>query len=521
MKTKNSNFEGSYMTQLVEKPTHKPVPSAPFFQTALLRWRNYLFTPVDSLSIALFRIAFGFIMVWEVGRYFSYGWIDRYYTEPTFFFSYIPFVRPWAGNGMHWHFALLGVLAGLIMFGLFYRVAAWLFFFGFTYVFLLDKTQYLNHFYLICLLSLLLAVTPAHRALSLDRLFTKTKPPETIMRWHFWLFRFQVILVYFYGGIAKLNEDWLRGEPLGSWIRDSTDLPLLSTLVNQEWAGITFAIAGLLVDLTVGFLLLWRKTFWFAAVLVVIFNYLNSQIFSIGIFPFMMMASLVLFLPPDFWRKKFLFRFGSKGALLNEGKHGDLPLPTDSAFRQPPNEGKHGDLPLPTDSSVEAHGDAPRVSPFILTRPVWSKRLIFLLINFYILAQLLIPLRHWLYPGDVTWTEEGHRFSWRMKLRDKEAEAIFFTVDPTSGAKQEVRLEDYLTDRQIGKMASRPDMIIQFAHYIAEVETGKTGVRPIVNAKVLASLNNRPYQDLIDPTVNLAAQPINLLPASWIVPFKN
>lgn len=39
-----------------------------------------------------------------------------------------------------------------------------------------------------------------------------------------------------------------------------------------------------------------------------------------------------------------------------------------------------------------------------------------LLISF---QQILYPLRHHLYPGDVTWNELGHRYSWRMKLRDK------------------------------------------------------------------------------------------------------
>ena len=32
-------------------------------------------------------------------------------------------------------------------------------------------------------------------------------------------------------------------------------------------------------------------------------------------------------------------------------------------------------------------------------------------VGLYLALQILIPLRHWLYPGEVSWTEEGHRFS--------------------------------------------------------------------------------------------------------------
>ena len=129
-----------------------------------------LFTPVDILPLVYFRVVFGMLMAWEVWRYFAYDRIQRYYIEPKFFFSYYGFewVRPWPGEWMYMHFYALGVLAACILLGICYRLVAALFFLGFTYVFLLDQAQYLNHFYLISLLSLLLVFVPAHRALSLD-----------------------------------------------------------------------------------------------------------------------------------------------------------------------------------------------------------------------------------------------------------------------------------------------------------------------------------------------------------------
>src|SRR5688572_14029829 len=116
----------------------RPVP-------LLARWREYLLAPVDGASLAVFRACFGLIMLWEVIRYFAYGWVADYYIEPPFQFTY-PFfswVRPWPGNGMYWHFLVLGEFALLMAVGRFYRPAAWGFFLGFTYVFLLEKAGYL------------------------------------------------------------------------------------------------------------------------------------------------------------------------------------------------------------------------------------------------------------------------------------------------------------------------------------------------------------------------------------------
>lgn len=134
------------------------------------RAARLLFSRVDIASLVYFRVAFGLIMVWEVWRYFSHDWIRALYIDPPFTFKYYGFewVEAWPGVGMYLHFAALGVLAAFIALGFLYRLSAALFFVGFTYVFLLDQSNFLNHFYLISLVSLLLVFVPAHRAFSLD-----------------------------------------------------------------------------------------------------------------------------------------------------------------------------------------------------------------------------------------------------------------------------------------------------------------------------------------------------------------
>ncbi len=234
----------------------------------LARLEAYLREEVDGASLALFRIAFGAILLWEVIRYFQNGWIESFYIEPRIFFSFIPFLKPWGGSGMMVHFAALGVLAVLIALGLFYRLAAPLFCVGFTYVFLLDKTYYLNHFYLICLLSFLLAQMPAHQTFSLDRLRARASargaPPETAPRAHLLLLRAQIPLVYFYGGIAKLNPDWLRGEPFRGHLAEAGGLPLLRALLNPNAQALLLLYGGLLVQSSGGFLIIPGELFWLA-----------------------------------------------------------------------------------------------------------------------------------------------------------------------------------------------------------------------------------------------------------------
>ncbi|WP_437714565.1 HTTM domain-containing protein [Sorangium sp. So ce448] len=438
------------------------------------RWAAYLTAEVDAASLAVFRAGYGALIAWEVVRYALHDRIYRYYIEPDFFFSFVPFVRPWGGTGMYWHFGALFVLALLCAVGLFYRVSAALLCAALTYVFLLDKAQYLNHLYLLCLLGLLLAAAPAHRALSLDRLRARRAslggaPAETVPRFYLFALKAQIAIVYFYGGVAKLNGDWLRGQPLTMWLAAHGDAPLVGPILASPTAGLALSYAGLFIDLSMGFLLFSRRTFPFGAALAVAFNLSNALLFKIGIFPYAMIASLALFGDPSWPRRRLPFLF--KGA----------DAPGDVARAPSPAASRRSALPL-----ALLHG--------------------------YLLFHLVVPLRHWVYPGDVAWNEAGHRFSWRMKLRDKNVSELgIHVLDPRTGVREPLDVEAWLTDRQLDEMCTRPDMIVDFARHVADRFQANFGVRPIVTARVVASLNGGPLRDLVDPTLDLASQPSGLL----------
>ena len=438
-----------------------------------------LFKPVDISFLVFFRILFGGIMLWEVYRYFTYGWISRYFVEPALTFTYYGFswVKPWPGNGMYIHFWVLGLSAACVMAGFLYRIATPIFFLAFTYFFLLEQTRYLNHFYLVCLISFVMCFLPAERAFSVDALLRPKIRSDVVPAWTLWLVRAQVGIPYFYGGIAKLNSDWLfGGEPMRTWLSP------LGSFFAADWIVYSFVIGGLMLDLLVVPLLLWRRTRMFAFVAAIAFNLINAVIFDIGIFPWLMLGALLIFFPPDLMRR-FARAFMSPGEMSLAAK------------------------PLPV--SLESY------NPSLAASQKW----VLGLLAVFLVVQLLFPLRHYLYPGNVSWTEEGHNFAWHMKLRTKTGEAVFTVTHPQSGQTWTIKPEDYLGSHQLMKMITKPDLVLQFSHYLAE-EKRREGYENVeVRARVMVSLNGRQPQLMIDPNVDLTKEQVSLLPARWIVPL--
>lgn len=410
-------------------------------------------------------------MLWEVRMFLQYDWISFYWIDPPLHFTYKGFgwVRPWPGAWMIVHFYALGVLSILVALGLWYRLAAILLTLGFTYVFLLEQAQYLNHFYLMCLISFLLIFVPAHRSFSLDAARSPSLRSDSAPAWGLWLLRAQIGLVYFFGGVAKLKSDWLNGQPMRLWLEDVADLPLIGPLLAREWAVWVTSYGGLLLDLLIVPLLLWRRTRAAAFGLAVLFHLANAAIFPIGIFPWLMIGATTLFLAPS-WPRRLL---------------GPEPVERETTPRA-----------LPAGTATVA-----------------------VLLGLYMIPQVALPLRHYLYPGDVLWTEEGQMFAWHMRLRDKWAIGRFILTDSETGASHVVAPHDLLPAWQANRMLITPDMILQFSHHLAESWREEGHRRVEVRAEIEASLIGRPLVRLIDPEVDLASQPRDLGPAPWIEPL--
>lgn len=460
------------------------------FAGAVTRLRRYLARPVDGASVATFRICFGVIMVWLMAMYLHKG-VVRHYVGRLFHFTYelFPFVHPWPGQWMYLHFGVLALAAAGIALGFFYRLSALVFAVGYTYVFLLDKAHYQNHLYLLCLVSFLLFLTRAHGCASLDAWLFPEARSRTVPFWQLLLLRAQVGIVYFYGGIAKLNVEWLSGDTLEVYFSRNPSLGLAGPLMRSGWdQWVTYFLAhgGTLFDLSIPFALLWKRTRLAACFLVLFFHITNGLILynNISIFPLLMICATVLFLEPDAPRR-FIYRLDKQ---LNPNK----PLLTPQS---PPPEGPAGP-PAPIAWGTTAF------------------------LGLYLAVQFLVPFRHFLYPGDVNWTEEGGRFAWRMKSVETLGDCRFEVIDPREGRTRYVNPHDELTAWQAAVMRSHPDMILQYAHHLAEKFRTDDGRKPVVHAIAWKQLNRRPLVDFIDPNVDLAQVRFHFRPferSAWIL----
>jgi hypothetical protein len=426
--------------------------------------------PVDAASLAFFRIAFGLAMGVLALRFFTHGWIDADYRVPTHFFHYwgVSWIAPWSGDLMYVHYAVIGLSALAIAVGFAYRLACAVFAVTFSYAHLCDKSNYLNHYYLVSLLAFLMVLLPLDREASLRVLRRPGDRLPEVRAWALLVLRFQIGVVYLFGGIAKIGTDWLvYGEPLRIWLAANVELPLVGRLLVLPWVALAASWCGMLFDLSIVPLLSWRRTRRPAYVVLVVFHVSTAVLFKIGMFPWIMMVSATLFFEPSWPRAVFA-----------------------RVFPRSPCEGVAG---RPISWGALAAGAV------------------------YATIQLLVPLRHVLYPGNTLWTEEGFRYSWKVMLIEKSAELELNVVDDR-GARTLVEPRAYLTPFQARMASTQPDMILELAHIVAQdfERRGRGHVRVFAEARV--SFNGRPGALLVSPTVDLAAERDTLAPKRWILP---
>ena len=431
--------------------------------------------PVDGASLAAFRIAFGCIALLAVIRFFAHGWIDQLYTAPAQHFGYVGFewVRAWPAPWMQVHFAALGALALAIILGWRYRAAVLLFTLGFTYIELIDKTTYLNHYYFVSLAGLLLCILPAQRCWSLDA--RRSSAPVAVPVWTVWALRIQIAFVYAFAGLAKLNADWLfNAAPLRIWLPQHADWPLIGPLLDELWLAYALSWAGAAFDLSIAAWLLWGRSRPFAWVVLIVFHLLTAQLFQIGVFPWLMIAAALIFFDPA-WPRRLLDR------LLRR-------------------------LPVNAGEPLRGCSGSPRVA-----------RAAVLIALLAAVVQIAVPLRHHLYPGSVRWNEEGYRFSWRVLLTEKVGSVEYRVTDADSGQTWLADPADYLSPLQAERMTTQPDLILATAHIIRD-DYAAAGRRVEVRADAFVSFNGRPYARLIDPAADLAAERQGVGAKRWILP---
>jgi len=445
--------------------------------------QKYLNSYSHAATLAFYRLAFGLMMLLSLIRFTSYGWIKKLYLDPQFHFTYYGFewVKP-IGNYTYLLFFIAGIAALFVAIGYKYRLAAITFFLSFTYIELMDKTTYLNHYYFISIISFILIFLPANCYFSVDAYKNKKIRFDKIPSWNIHILKLLLGIVYFYAGLAKLNSDWLfEAMPLKIWLPANSNLPIIGTLLNQNWAHYSFSWIGAIYDLTIPFLLLNKRTRWFGFSLVIIFHVLTKILFPIGVFPYVMIVSSLIFFDAKF--HKTVLNFISKYLKIN--------------------------------FSIFENGKE-KLQRFNLIHKV---KLAF--IAFFLAFQLLFPFRYLCYPGELFWTEEGFRFSWRVMLMEKAGYTTFIVRDAVT--KKEIRVNNslFLTPFQEKQMAFQPDFILEYAHYLHDFYEMEGINNPEVYVESYVALNGRLSQKYIDPKINLANENESFKHKTWILPFND
>ena len=437
--------------------------------------QKYLYQQTSIAPLISFRILFGAIMAISIFRFYYKGWIHDLYVNPIFYFSYYGFdwVKPFGEQGMYITFFLLFLSSIGIMLGAFYRASSLLFFLLFTYVELIDKTNYLNHYYFVSIMAGLLVLVPAHRAFSIDVWHRGVAKLKSVPAWVINVFKLQLGFVYFFAGIAKLTPSWLiDAMPLKLWLPALAHTPIIGGILEQEWLAYAFSWSGAIYDLSIAFLLLMPRTRLPAYFAVVIFHLMTALLFQIGMFPYIMILCTLIFFSANF-HERVLSYLGASFDYSSE-----LLL---QAFQKP--------------------------------------KLILLAIFFAI--QLFLPFRHLMYTGDLYWTEQGYRFSWRVMLMEKAGHTTFKVEDIDNNKIEYVNNSDFLVPQQIKMMSTQADMILQFAHYLRDHYLSKGWERCKVTCQSKVTLNGKRSSLLIDPTVDLALEKRGWHHKKWILPQEN
>ena len=425
------------------------------------RLHAWLAHPVDPAGLAVFRVLFGLLVSLGNLRFLLQGWPQKLYGEPRFFFRYAGFewVPPLDGHSATACYGAFVVLGVLIAAGFLYRPAMVVFTLLFAFVQLGDVTNYLNHYWLVLLLSVLLCVLPATACFAIDNVVFR-RSARRIPCGAVAVLRLQVACVYVFAAVAKIGVDWLQyGQPLGVWLPSKDELPLIGPLLSMPLVPLLLSWCGFVYDATIVPLLLWRRTRAFAYVVVLVFHGLTSVFFSIGMFPVIMAIATTVFFDPG-WPRRLLAR-ASK----------------------------------PSSQRLTTSTTSP-----------WPKAATVALVV-YAAVQLALPLRCFVIGDDVLWDEAGMRFSWRVMIREKSGSLSYkVTLGPLHQHRViVVSPHERLQWRQVNEMIGQPDLILQLAHAIKN-DLDENGYGPVeIRADSTVTLNGRRSTRLIDPDVDLGA----------------
>lgn len=431
--------------------------------------KKLLFKNIDNAPLVIFRMFLGFLIACESFGAILTGWVTNTLVAPKFTFSFIglEWLQPLPENGMYVYFIAMGILGLCIMLGYRYVITMSAYTILWAGVYFMQKTSYNNHYYLLLMVCFIMIFLPANKDKSYDATLGYTKRQQTMPSWIRFLFILLIGIVYTYASIAKFYPDWLNGTFTKNLMKNATYIPYLSEhLFVKKWFYLFLAYTGIIFDMFIVPLLLIKRTRTIALLLSLVFHIFNSITLQIGIFPYFALSFVLFFYEPERMRKLFF--------------KNNINIKEEYNF--------------------------------------YGKKLLYFLFIPFLAIQLLLPLRHHFIKGDVLYTEEGHRLSWRMMLRNRSGYITINIIDKKTNKKTNYNYRNKLTPKQQRQLATKPDFIWQFCQRIKK-EYKNEAISIYISCK--NSVNAGSYFYLIDPKYDMATAKWNYFSHNeWIIAEK-
>ncbi|KAL7981310.1 hypothetical protein Chor_002206 [Crotalus horridus] len=494
------------------KGAQAPVPAPPSWARRLLglecadlaswpRMVCLLNRPADPAALGVFR----FLFVWKIQRAWPATVADSHFSAPVSGllmaldipqerglsyldhkyldglqvcrFPLFNFLEPLPLDWMYLVYTVMLLGAVGIMLGCFYRLSCLLFLLPYWYIFFLDKTTWNNHSYLYGLLGFQLLFMNADRYWSVDGLWHPRKRNAHVPLWNYTILRTQIFIVYFIAGIKKLDADWVEGYSMGSLGRHWLFSPFRLLLSEELTSLLVVHGGGLVLDLTAGFLLFLDATRPAALFFVSYFHCMNSQLFSIGMFSYTMLATSPLFCYPD-WPRRLIARF---------------PV----CFQ------KFLPLTKPPQRSLECvYLEMEQQRPRGTARKLGLRQKLGAIFTIlYIMEQFFLPYSHFITKGYNNWTNGLYGYSWDMMVHSRSHQHVKITYrDSHTG---EIGYLNPGVFTQSRRWKDHADMLKQYATCLGHLLHNYNVSEPEIYFDVWVSINDRFQQRLFDPNTDI------------------
>ncbi|XP_006616444.1 vitamin K-dependent gamma-carboxylase [Apis dorsata] len=435
-----------------------------------------LYRPSDPASLGVVRALFGLCMVLDVVEERGLGDVDIKWGDPMeCHFPLIHGMKPLSLPWMISIYTIMWIGAFGIMLGSRFKIACACFLIPYWYIFLLDKSYWNNHTYLYGIVVILFWGTGADKYFALDASETK-RSDNTVPLWNYFILKFQFFALYFLAGLKKSGVEWLSGYAMANLSRHWVFSPFRLFLTTEQTDFFIVHWFGFIFDLTVGFWMLFDKTRIPAMVFCTAFHLMNSRLFSIGMFPYVCLATMPLFCKPNwprrlgiFLKRKSYFSFSAKIQDIKICNKATIDLPKESHDNLSGNGSSIDNGNREGTNSINSTitcKNTKRIDRGKSAKVTRKQKFVVSLLLFHVFLQFFLPYSHFITKGYNNWVPGMYGYSWDMMVHVWDT--VLVVVKVHDNASNEDRYLDPTAWVQSNRWEKHGDMLVQYASCLKE-----------------------------------------------------